>query len=177
MSPSISLAEFMRNTPLLMRAWVAGAVSTIALTLLMAPSLEGYNILALQFSFSQTQFVSLVEAMSPAAREGFGMHYRYDFLYPIAYGLWMSTTLAWLMKKTQASHWLNAIIYLPMFAALFDLAENSFIAPYALDFTQVTDHAVFWQSVCASMKYGLLAIGGITLLGLAGKWLMNGKTA
>lgn len=177
MNATISLAEFMRATPLLTRAWWAGAVSTIALTLLMAPSLEGYNILALQFSFSQGQFLSIIQEMSPAAREGFGMHYRYDFLYPIAYGLWMSTTLAWLMRNTNASQWLNAIIYLPMFAALFDLAENSFIVPYTLDFTQVTDTAVFWQSACASMKYGLLAIGGITLLGLSAKFAFGGKQA
>lgn len=170
-----SLAEFMRSSPLLMRAWLAGAISTIALTLLMAPSLEGYNILALQFSFSQAQFVSIIDTMSPAAREGFGMHYRYDFLFPAAYGLWMSTTLAWLMHKTQASSWLNAVVYLPMFAALFDLAENSFIAPYSLDFTQVTDNAVFWQSACASMKYGLLAIGAATMLLLAAKWLLGNK--
>lgn len=173
-NPAISLAEFMRSTPLLVRTWWIGAVSTILLTVLMGPHLEGYDILALQFSFSQSQFFSIVSGMSAEALHGFGMHYRYDFLYPIAYGLWMSTTLAWLMRKSDANPLLNAIIYLPMLAALFDLAENSFIVPYALDFSQTTDTAVFWQSICASMKYGLLGVGAITMLALVPKAFRKG---
>ena len=162
-----SLADFMRETPLLVRSWWIGAITTIALSLLMMPHLEGYNILALQFAYSQQEFVSIINAMSAEAQHGFGMHYRYDFLYPVAYGLWMSTTLAWLMERADSKPLFNAIIYLPMLAGLFDLAENSFIVPYALDFTQVTDTAVYWQSVCASIKYGLLGIGTLTMLAIA----------
>lgn len=169
-----SLAEFMRETPLLARAWWIGAISTIALTILMLPHLAGYNILALQFSFSQDQFLTVLSGMNAEQQHGFGMHYRYDFLYPIAYGLWMSTTVAWLLDRAQSSDLLNATIYLPMLAGLFDLAENSFIAPYALNFSQVTDTAVYWQSVCASLKYGLLAVATVTMLATAPKALRKG---
>lgn len=169
-----SLAEFMRDTPLVTRAWWIGAISTIALSLCMLPHLEGYNILALQFSFSQEQFSTVLSGMTAEQQLGFGMHYRYDFLYPIAYGLWMSCTLAWLMARAESSPLLNAVIYLPMLAALFDLAENSFIAPYALDFSQVTDTAVYWQSVNASIKYGLLAIAAVVMLALAPRALRKG---
>lgn len=170
MNPT-SLADFMRETPLLIRGWLLGAIATIGLSILMLPLMEGYNILDLQFAYSKVQFVSVIQQMSPEAQQGFGMHYRYDFLYPVAYSLWMSTTLAWVMRRAESTPLLNALIYLPMLAALFDLAENSFIAPYALDFTQVTDQAVYWQSVCAGIKYGLLAISAATIVLLAPKAL------
>lgn len=166
---TISLAQFMRETPLLVRTWWIGAISTIALTIAMAPTLQGFNILALQFSFGQAQFQNILSTMTAEQLVGFGMHYRYDFLFPVAYGLWMSVTLAWLMRKSDAPEILNAIIYLPLLAGIFDLTENSFIAPYALDFFQATDTAVFWQSICASMKYGLLAVGTVTMLALTPK--------
>jgi hypothetical protein len=169
-----SLAEFMRVSPLLTRAWWVGAISTIALSLLMMPHLEGYNILALQFSFSQEQFLAVLSGMTAEQQHGFGMHYRYDFAYPVAYGLWMSCTVAWLLDRADGSDLLNAVVYFPMLAAVFDLLENSFIVPYALDFSQVTDTAVYWQSVNASLKYGLLGIAALVMLSLVPKAFKKG---
>jgi len=116
---------------------------------------------ALQLAFSSQAFADILRHWGT---EGVRAYQRstlsIDYLFPIAYALCLSSSIAWLSSgadSTEPGRGMLLIFALPWAAALFDYAENTLHLILLRQTEQLSATLVLLASVAAAVKWGLIA--------------------
>jgi len=164
------LAILRRRSTLLLMA--AGTVlNMIALRIEPYPHAKGTSatIWDLQFAGTADRFAEVidtwvsvngVEAITNAAKT----IARLDYTFPVLYGVFFASALAYLWTSHDSTGWLRLLVLIPLMAGLCDMVENTLhlvlladLPP--IDTAAINEGTVAWATRFAIAKYALLAIG------------------
>lgn len=91
----------------------------------LKPAFNGMNPPDLSIGISKEELVNFFET---GGRDGIELYakiiMRYDFLYPLSYGLFFAYTIALLTRRFK-TRWLSNLSLLPILSMLADMIENS----------------------------------------------------
>lgn len=90
-------------------------------------------------------------------------HFSLDFAHPALYAVFLGASLAWLLDRNRLSSAWDAVLLLPIAAALCDLVENASHVAFLADAANVTTTWVAVSGIAAITKW-LLAGSSIALI-------------
>lgn len=142
--------------------WVAGFASAIFQLILLSllskvDSLD--RLLLLQVTLSPADFRGIVDSWNSTQRDLFIKHFQFDFIYPAAYSVFLSSCLyrfSWLGGR-------RPIRLLPFLAGIFDEIENVVHLKLSQGLLPVTSPWFYVGGIAARTKWLLIAIS-VTLL-------------
>ncbi len=106
---------------------------------------------------------SLMEYFDAWGAQGrlFYIRYQYrDFIYPIIYSVLMSAILIRLIQPKYFNFW----VIVPMFAMLFDFAENYFLRVLVYDYPNLDPQNISYATVFSSLKWMTILFSLILIL-------------
>ncbi len=118
------------------------------------------QVLRLQTTLSPAVFSAIVQDwQSTGVIDGYWRHYRYDFIHPLWYGVWLAAAMAKAFEANRIEARHDPWLCLPLVAASLDLVENLF-------------HVLFlsWPSTVVAP---LVVLSGLAALA---KWLLAGAS-
>ena len=128
----------------------------------------GLQLLALQTTFTQAGFASIVSTWGPAEFAKLRAHFRVDMLHPIWYALFLAALLAKLFNVNNFSKRYNVFIWTPIIAGLCDFVENAIHAPFVFKVYSMPQPYIFLGAFFATVKWCLAGgstIGALVLFG------------
>ena len=148
------------------RFLVGSFIVLSALQLIMFVVLSDLSggLVELQLAYSREEFGRIIESWTPEQQAAYRRHFRYDFVYPIAYASFLCSSIAnlWLRHGLGSSR--IPFVFLPWFAAAFDTAENCFHL-LLLD-SELSGSLVLSGALCATCKWLLLVVSLLTIMAL-----------
>ncbi|MCA0386169.1 MAG: hypothetical protein LCH34_11290 [Firmicutes bacterium] len=121
----------------------------------------------------------LVSQMSDEGRAAYiTSKIRFDILWPLAYGLWLTSLLGILLKvksenKSKQIKWTSRLVYLPMLAVLFDFMENVVISIIMSSHPEELSVLFSLAPVLTALKWLLLNGAFLLVIILGGIWLVQ----
>ena len=111
--------------------------------------LSGMFIPDMNLFHSNESLMKYFDAWGPQGRLYY-IRYQYrDFIYPIIYSVFMSAILIRLIRPKYFNVW----VVVPMFAMLFDFAENYFLRVLVYDYPNLDPQNISYATVFSSLKW------------------------
>ena len=114
---------------------------------------EGFDVIALQLSFSKEVGEKIIASWDVAA---FYRWIVFDYLYAFAYGLFFASLIVWLEKEKNMVH--SIFPYIAVAAALFDWTENTLELWFLHDPAVFPSALFFLHSCLAVLKWLALPV-------------------
>ena len=164
------LTAKLRTRTVLIASAIGSVLNVVALRIEPYPHAKGTSetIWSLQFAGNSERFAEVleawvsvngVEAIDNAAKT----LVRLDYTFPVLYGVFFASALAFLWTSPHRRSWSRWLVLLPLVAGLCDMTENTLhlilladIPP--IDVAAIDDGMVVWATRFAVAKYSLLAI-------------------
>jgi hypothetical protein len=160
--------RILRYRPTLYIAAGISLLSQLMLTRIILQVLSGFDLLRLQTTFSPDEFATTTLAWSHEQLQTFLSHYYLDMYYPLYYGIFLAAALR------QFTNFSNRIVFIPLFAAVFDEIEN--ICHWSLlnGWVPMGSPAFYIGAIAANLKWLLIAATFLLLVyGASKKYLMR----
>ena len=144
---------------------LVSGVATLVLTCVMAAIsreglavIEGADVVRLQLAFSSEAFADVLQKWGPGGIERFRAMLWVDYLYAVAYSVFLSGLLAILTRRLAAAGVIGlSVVLAPLVAAASDWIENTFHLLMLADPARLSETAVVLASMFAAVKWGLVA--------------------
>lgn len=116
---------------------------------------EPLGILDLHFGYGMDTVKQLMEDLGEAGRSYYkDTFYLYDTFYPIAYMLFYTLSLAYMLKKLEIKKAiLHLVIVLPVLGMIFDWLENLSIRQILLDYPAISKALLSLSNTATIMKF------------------------
>lgn len=118
------------------------------------------SVFRFQLSFTAGGLNALLASWGDAGIETFKRHFYLDFLHPFWYGAFLFFLM--LLTRSRQPGWKKGAIpkyfYLPIIAAIFDLAENVCEIALLRQRPDLNDALVFLTASCSLIKWSLVAV-------------------
>ncbi|MFN3951586.1 MAG: hypothetical protein ACK4KT_04170 [Thermaurantimonas sp.] len=105
----------------------------------LKPAFDGMNLPDLSIGISKEDLLNFFET---GGRDGIEIYakviMRYDFLYPLSYGLFFAYTI-FLLTRRFKTRWISTLPLLPILSMLADLVENSSFVLLAYEYPSFND--------------------------------------
>lgn len=120
-----------------------------------------------QTTFSMDVYLRYLHGWQEAGLMGYYRgHYRYDFILPFLYSLFLAAILSFaLMRNGLGGKW-NALVPLPFVAGALDLVENVFHLFFINAPESITPVTIFASALAANLKWGLSGIAIVAAVAL-----------
>lgn len=147
------------------------------------PTIEAHSggvpILDMRLSYTPDDAYALFSALGSAGRQAYrALHLLPDVLFPIGYAFTFAFASAWfLLRLFPLDHRLQWLCMLPLVAGLADLLENVLLVAASLAYPGRIDGLVRAAQLMTRIKFGLLPIGVLFLIGLVALWFLRGRPA
>lgn len=122
-----------------------------------------------QFIYSASDLKALISNYSELARKEYIIaKVRFDILWPIVYGLWLTSGLSIVLK----GRWRKGLIFLPFIAVIFDFLENIAVSTAMATYPSPLGIALYLAPIFTGIKWltlnlAMLIFGGVVIVKLA----------
>ena len=145
------------------------AISQSLLVVILKPLGLG-TFLRLQISFSKDFTIQAFELWkADGVFSLYRLHLYPDLLHPVWYGLFLISSMVYLLEGDKAAEKFRWMLALPVISAMGDCLENmiQFVFLSRPDDSAVTDPLVFITSLASSIKWSLASLSLLAVLALA----------
>lgn len=154
------------------RIVVFSAIITLLLTIILMvlnskaipPGSPG--IIALQFAFTESTFVSIINQWGIAGVTHFLNTIWIDYIFPVVYAIFFSSFIAWLtIKLDKSSTKFHIIVFaLPFIAGFLDWCENTLHIILLSNVNNISGIIIFTASVFALIKWLIVIFSVLIIL-------------
>lgn len=150
------LREVLDSWPLIAALGAVYLVSQIAIGVIVHPL--GSDMLAVQTSLSADAVRAIFARWDAAGLTGvYASHYTLDAVHPLWYGALLAALLAKALAANEAPAKWNALLLVPLVAALCDVLENQLHLGFLADRESITPARVLVANGAALVKWALAA--------------------
>ena len=126
----------------------------------------GANILDLELGYTYDEAYQILTALGTEGRIFYLTKIiPIDFVFPFIYMLFFTSWIALLIKHITDKKWCKYLLFVPVFAMLFDWIENMSIIVLLHSYPNLSAWAVFTASTVGILKM-ILSMGSIAIIGI-----------
>ncbi|MGV9169866.1 MAG: hypothetical protein ACOC38_08010 [Promethearchaeia archaeon] len=135
----------------------------------------GLRILDMRPWYSFEDAVQLFTLLGQDGRTLYTQHQILDAIFPILFGTTLSQGIARMnsLRDEQDIRW-RQLALLPYLETFFDYLENFLIGTQIISFPVLSPFVIISACVATIMKWSLLILSGVILVGLAAKYVLSG---
>ncbi|MCX7678777.1 MAG: hypothetical protein N2316_06125 [Spirochaetes bacterium] len=160
---SQNLLGFSNSMPVFVFIAVLYVISQVAIAVILHP-LNIFDVLLMQVTLSDTTIRAIVQRwMSEKLIERFVMHFYFDFVHPLLYGILLTLFMRKVFQRISFPQKWNFFLLLPWIAVMMDVFENCLHLYFVVNIENITRISAVISGLASIVKWSMIGVSAMSM--------------